>query len=56
MENFINYSIFIIGIYFIIFSFIMKTKNLLSGFIFKIFPFFSGLICVFNSLKLLNII
>jgi uncharacterized membrane protein SirB2 len=56
METFIIYSQISIGIPMIIFALVMHTKNFQSAMVFKVLPLFSGLILIFNGLKMLGII
>lgn len=56
ITNFINFSILFTGIYNIILSLTLYTKNFKSAFIFKVIPFFTGLFCVLSALHLMNII
>ncbi len=39
----------VIGVFFIICSFLMNTKNVQSAILFKIIPFFCGVYCVFYA-------
>ena len=39
--------IFIIGLFLIIFSLVLKTQNFRSSFIFKVIPFFMGAYLIF---------
>ena len=45
-----------IGIYFLIFSFMMKTKNFQSKIIYNILPFLSGIFLVLKCLRDINLI
>lgn len=37
--------LFVIGVFFIIYSFLMNTKNVQSAILFKVIPFFCGVYC-----------
>lgn len=39
----------IIGVFFIIYSFLMNTKNVKSAILFRVIPFFGGAYCVFYA-------
>jgi len=56
MEQFIMWAPGICGVFWVIFSLISKTKNLYSSILYKVFPFITGMVCVFSSLKLLGFI
>lgn len=40
----------IIGVWFIVFSFLLSAENIPSKIIFKVIPFFSGVYCVYYAL------
>lgn len=42
--------LFCIGLFFIVSSLTVNTKDIISGFIFKAIPFFCGCYCIFYSL------
>jgi ABC-type Na+ efflux pump permease subunit len=46
----------ILGVWQILISFIMHTKNVRSCLVFKIIPFFSGCYCVFYAMLISGII
>ena len=46
----------IIAVFQITFAFINKTENAASSFVFKVFPFFSGMYLLGYSLKLMEVI
>lgn len=52
----LNYILMSIGVYFIIFSFVLKTRNFLSTVIFKLIPFFSGVFNIGYALNQIGII
>lgn len=54
--NIFNIILLVIGILFIINSFIMNTKGITSAIVFKIIPFFSGAYCIFYALRLSSLI
>lgn len=54
--EFLFYSLFIFGIFFIFMSLITKTKNLISSIYFKVMPFFAGVNCIVVALYNLGII
>jgi len=56
MNNIYAWITLIAGIYFLINSFALNTKNFISALLFKIIPFFLGAGCIFVALKLFNII
>jgi len=56
MELFINISVGITGISLIASVMVIETKNFRSALIFKVFPFFLGLSCLFSSAKLFGFI
>jgi hypothetical protein len=51
-----NFIILGIGVYLIIFSFLNRTKNVISGMLYKVIPFFSGAFLVVYFLMISNII
>lgn len=56
MENMLIYSNLAIGGWLIFTALIGKTENLRSSIYFKVIPFFSGAILIFNGLKVLSIL
>jgi len=56
MDNICAWISLISGIYFIISTFILNTKNFQSALFFKIIPFFLGVGCIFVAIKLFDII
>jgi len=56
MNIFISYSNMIIGAAMIAFALIMTTSGLRSAVIFKVLPFFGGVILLFNGCKLIGLI
>lgn len=54
--NAFNITLLIIGVWNIIMSCSMKTKNLQSSILFKVIPLFVGVFCIIYALMLSNII
>lgn len=44
------------GLYFVILSFVLNTKNFKSAFVFKVLPFIFGVGCIYVSLCLFDVI
>jgi len=51
-----NIILVLIGVYFIIFSFIVSGKNTRSKFVFQVIPFFCGLFCIFYAVLNMGIL
>lgn len=49
-------AIVLIGLVWIVFSFMLNTKNLRSALLFQVFPFFSGVFAVFYGVYNMGII
>ena len=55
MQTFINVVPVVVGVWLIFTVFIIDTGNFLSAMVFKVIPFFLGMISLFCGLKLLNV-
>ena len=51
--NFILYSNLVIGSLLIATALILKTQNIQSSILFKVLPFFAGLVLIYNGLTIL---
>jgi uncharacterized membrane protein SirB2 len=56
MQSLLIYSNLGIGAFLVIVALLCSTANWQSSFFFKVIPFFSGAVLIFNGLKLLSII
>ena len=51
-----NVILIAIGLWFIILSLLINTKDVVSAFVFKVIPFFSGLFCIFYAIVNMGIL
>ena len=54
MENFINLTPLIAGMYLVFGAMVIQTKGLTSAMVFKVIPMFLGIASLFTSVKLMG--